>query len=509
MNTILEQFQDKINGTFSFFDRMIIKGHIRQFFSPSGKRHFLSENNILLKDFSSYANKVTEGLVSHVEKMAASENRPLVYLSSAQSSKGQKALQILEEQPVNEGLICILSVVEYCQTLQPRKHDDGLLSLDTVNRKCKYYYFYFLDRHFGFMHVKLQTWFPFLIQVYINGREMMKHVFDKNGISYQMYDNSFFEISDIQKAQELAGRFDSKSLCRQLDLFAHKVNPFLDTVEKTFHQGYHWCVDQCEYATDVMFKSREALEDIYPSLVGHAFYDFHCTDVFSFLGRKLHHKFQGEAVSDYRKRPEGWRIKFKMKSNSIKMYDKFSCLRVEMTINDPKEFKVYKNVHHEDGTTSKRWVPMGKSISNLYRYAEISKAANKRFLDSMHDIIPSKSIEKEISEICGKKVVRGRAYTGYNVWSPETFRLFEAVSDGKYLIRGFTNQEIRRAICPKNPDTSKERGRMGRTLSKLRAHGLIRKIPHSRRYLVSDKGRRVMGALIETKHKIYPELAAE
>ena len=54
MNTILEQYKDKINGTFSFFDRMIIKGHVRQFFSPSGKKFFLSEPNILLKDFSAY-----------------------------------------------------------------------------------------------------------------------------------------------------------------------------------------------------------------------------------------------------------------------------------------------------------------------------------------------------------------------------------------------------------------------------------------------------------------------
>ena len=54
-----------------------------------------------------------------------------------------------------------------------------------------------------------------------------------------------------------------------------------------------------------------------------------------------------------------------------------------MTINDPKEFKVYKEVHHKDGTASMQWVPMGKSIANLYRYAEISKTANKRFLDSI------------------------------------------------------------------------------------------------------------------------------
>ncbi len=507
MNTILEQFKDKINGTFAFFDRMIIKGHIRQFFSTSGKG-FFSEQNVLLKDLSAYANQVTSDIVAYVEKMAEETHRPLRYLTPAKIPKEQTAMEMLKDDPVEEGSIGILSVVEYCQTLQPIKNRGGKLELRNVDRKCKYYYLYYLDSHFGFMHVKLQTWFPFLIQIYINGREMMNHVFDENGITYKMYDNSFYEISDIAKAQELADKFDSKSLCRQLDLFAHKVNPYLDTIEKTFRQGYYWCVDQCEFATDVMFKSREALEDIYPSLVGHAFYDFRCTDVFSFLGRKLDPRFQGEVVSDYRKRPTGWRIKFKMKSNSIKMYDKFSCLRAEMTINDPREFKVYKDVHHQDGTVSKRWVPMGKSISNLYRYAEVSKAANRRFLDSLQDIVPAGSIEREINEVCGKKTVRGKTITGYNVWSKETLQLFETISDGKYLLRGFTNKDIRIILYPKIHAEKKVRGKMSRTLSKPRAHGLIRKIPHSRKYLVTDKGRRIMGALIETKRKLYPDLAA-
>lgn len=403
MNTILEQYEDKINGSFSFFDRMIIQGHILQLFSPSGRKFFLSSLNVLMKNFSSYASQITDDIVSYVENMAASEQRPLVYLTSSKIPKEETALKILNANPISEGLICILSVVESCQTFQPVKQENGHLELKSVLRKCKYYYFYFLDKNFGFMHVKLQTWFPFLIQVYINGRELMKHNFDENGITYKMYDNSFYEISDIEKAQELADKFDSKSLCRQLDFFAHKVNPYLDTIENILHAGYHWCVEQCEYATDVMFKSREALEDIYPSLVGHAFYDFKCTDIFSFLGRKLDSKFLGEAVSDYRKRLTGWRIKFRMKSNSIKMYDKFSCLRIEMTINDPKEFKVLKEVQHRDETSSRQWVPMGKSIANLYRYAEISKAANRRFLESMQNIVPTQTIEKEINDICERK----------------------------------------------------------------------------------------------------------
>ena len=56
MNTILEQYKDKINGTFSFFDTMIIKGPILQLFSRFGRMFLLSTLHVLLKDFSTYAN---------------------------------------------------------------------------------------------------------------------------------------------------------------------------------------------------------------------------------------------------------------------------------------------------------------------------------------------------------------------------------------------------------------------------------------------------------------------
>lgn len=507
---ILDQYADKINGVFSFFDRMIIKGHIRQFFSLSGKKHFLSYNNVLLKDFSSYANTVTEKLCTHVEEYTKGLNRPLIYLTSSKVSKEQTALEQMKNSPIEDGLICTLSVVEYCSTLQPIKNKEtGLLNLENVNRKCKYYYFYFKDKTLGFMHVKLQTWFPFQIQVYINGREFMRHLFDENDITYTMYDNSFLYISDVAKAQELADKFDSEKLCRMLDMFAKKLNPYLETIIKSFNQGYFWCVDQCEYATDVMFKSREDLEDIFPSLVEHAFYDFKCEDVFSFMGRKLDPKFQGEVVSDYRKRPEGYRIKHRMKSNSIKMYDKFSVLRIEMTINDPREFKTRKEVQHKDGTTSMRWSPMGKSISNLYRYAEVSKASNKRYLAALNNIIPKGSIEKELNGVCGKITINGKSYTGFNVWEQNTYRLFCELSNGSYLIRGFTNSDIRNAYWNREaPNDKTNRNRMTRLFAKLRAHGLVKKVPHSLRYHITDKGRRIMGALIEIRNRQYPGLAS-
>ena len=322
-------------------------------------------------------------------------------------------------------------------------------------------------------------------------------MFDSNGISN--------DSSEVAKAQELADRFDSAKLCR-LDAFAKSINPFLDTVQKAFGQGYFWCVDQCEFATDIMFQERSFLEDIYPSLVGHAFYDLSCTDVFTFMGRKPDPRFQGEAVSDYKKRPVGCRVKFKLKSNSVKAYDKCSVLRIETTINNPREFKVCGPVRHHDGTESRQWKPMGKSISNLYRYTEVSKACNLRFIDSLVDIVPVKSVQQEISSGCSGKTVKGKRVPGFNVWSPDVVRIMETVCNGRYLINGFRNRDIGKTIFPCIKDAKKLGSKTSRTLKRLRQHGLIKKVPHSRRYHVTTKGRRIMGVLIELYHKDYPEL---
>ena len=509
MCKILDQYADKIKGSFSFFDRMIINGYLPPLMNEYSRAGALYQLGVPYKNFKSYFMDVTNSITDHIENSASKLKRPIQYLASPNERKEDIAKRILAQSPIDDGLICVLKTLESCRTAKVYGSDSGKLVVKSCYTKCLHYYLYYLDKVYGFMFVKIQTWFPFNIQVYINVREMMKSVFDKNNISYQCYDNSFTHISDVAKAQALADKFASKKLCKNLDAFAKSINPFLDTVQNTFGQGYYWCVNQCEFATDVMFKERSFLEDIYPSLVGHAFYDFTCTDVFTFMGRKPDPRFQGEAVSDYKDRPIGCRVKFKLKSNSIKMYDKCSVLRIETTVNDPREFKVYATVNHRDGTESKEWKPMGRSISNLYRYAEVAKACNGRFLDAMTDIIPVKSTLDEIGKICSGKKVNGKTLTGFNVWNPEVVLIMETICDGKYFINGFRNRDIGKVIFPGIKDPKKLSSKVSRTLKKLRQHGLIKKVPKSRRYHVTSKGRRIMGTLIELRHREYPALAAK
>jgi len=483
---------------------MIIKGHIRQFFSTSGKMHFLSQENVLLKDFGAYAEKITAGIKTHIESIASESGRPMVYLNSSKVSKEGTALEILKQDPVEEGLICIISTVELCKSVEVRKNKSTQkLELANGMRKCLYYYFYFLDKEFGFMHVKLQSWFPFEMQVYINGREYLSKQLDLAGIHYKRYDNCFIEIADIVKAQEIADAFNARSLDNMLNRFAKQINPFLSRIEEIFRFGYFWCMDQCEYATDVMFKSREALQSVYKDFVDHALLSFNCEDIMTFMGRKMHPAFSGEIVSDIKKRPQGVRIKHRMKTNSIKMYDKYSVLRVETTINDPHEFKIYKDTGKEENV--KKWVPMGKTIANLYRYAQVAQGANKRYLDAVTLAEVRGDCIHEIEKLCEKTTSRNHTYTGFNLLSHEAENVFTAIMDGRNHINGFTNASIRKKIFPNaSVDDKKVRNRTTRLLAKLRAHKLIAKIPHSFKYRVTSKGVMLMSAALEAKNRLMP-----
>ena len=132
------------------------------------------------------------------------------------------------------------------------------------------------------------------------------------------------------------------------------------------------------------------------------------------------------------------------------MYDKGNNLRIEVTINNPREFKVQKENEYvkKDGETEvlKKWVPMGKSICNLYRYIEVSKSITQRYIEALPKIDTNTVALKEIKNISKGTIKKERKYSGFNILNEDTLKLFTAISRGEYLISGFYNKNIRKEI---------------------------------------------------------------
>lgn len=503
---ILKQYESKINGTLNTFDRMIINGYILSLQNPRLFLYYLIQNNIKLKDFNKFAQKQTEELCLCVEDFIKNQNVSLNYLSSAKTDKDALARLELEVNPDKSGLIAAFSTVELCRTMTVKyMKDTGCLYPESKHTKCKHYYLYFNDNEFGWMFFKLQTWFPYNVQVYINGHEYLSRLLDKEGIGYEMFHNSFAAIEDFSKAQELADSILSKKISDSFDGIAHQLNPHLPNIKEKLNHSYYWCIDQCEFATDINFKTREDLSIFYKKLVETTYFTFSSEDIYSFFGRKISyikHFTSGDIISDLRKRHQGYRIKFKINQNQVKMYDKGNNLRIEVTINNPKDFKILKTVEdYSTGevTETKKWKPMGKSIANLYRYAEISSSIIQRFINALPEINMDQVSLSSLNHVSQRTEVNGRIYSAMNLLNLETLTLMQEISKGKYLINGFTNKDIRNVIFS-DAQSASTINRMTRLLSKLRAHGIIKRVTRKNKYYLTDKGRKMISSLLLFSH---------
>ncbi len=419
MKKFIDKHTAKINGTIACFDRILFKGYLPISWAQ-GMERFMMRQGLLLKDFKAFVTKHSERIKQHAKAMAEESRRPYIHIN-AKVRKEKEARKIAQQDGIAEGLICIIGAVEACQSFKLAYGKDRP-HLVNATRKCLCLYFYFIHPEWGFMHVRIPTWFPFSIQVYINGHDWLARKMDRHGIPYRKLDNAFLQIEDPQRAQRISNRFAKKNWPRILHAFARRFNPLLKDLLQAME--YYWIVEQAEFATDVMFADPASLKPLYQELLKHASLCFSAEDVLTFLGRKLHGLFEGEVLNEYKKRWPGARVKHRMKENGIKMYDKHgSVLRIETVINRPYEFKVRRQGRRK-GQEVTGWFPMAKGVANLYRYAEVSLAANQRYLAALAAVDDPAKAQQCLQHL-GKRVKReGRSYRGFNPVSDFDLRLF-------------------------------------------------------------------------------------
>ncbi len=513
MMNFTETFKDSIHGILHGFDRIIIKGHIPHFYYGNNFYYFLEQEGIKLKEFKDYVIKVTGSIKNHLESMISQSCCYKEYLKSSGVSKEEIAKRIMNEKGITQGLICALSVVEPCYALTiDYNQSTQKLEKSSQYRKCLHYYLYYMDKDFGFMHVKLQTWFPFHIQIYINGKSYLMQQLQKAGIKYESYDNSITWVEDIDKAQQISNKFHEKKWDAVFDVFAKRINVYTPRIEEIFgNHGYKWMIQESEYASDVLFNSVEDLQKYFPYFIEYASLCQMGSNIYTFFGRKLHGHCTGEAVSDRKFFwNQGFRVKFALDKNFIKMYDKTNVLRIETTINNANAFKI-RNPNKE-GT--KKWVPMRKAMSNIYRYAEVAKACNLRYLNSLTSVNNNNELDRKIEKLCNsievklsiKKKSEPRKYAGFNLLSDFTCSVFNAILHGSFKIRGFKNKDLRFLLIELGAFSRNElknikklSGKISRLIAKLRAHKLVTKLPNTFRYRVTKLGEEIVARILMFK----------
>jgi len=522
----VEQFVSKhagaVIGTLSGFDRLVFRGTLRMLAHRSGLLGYLWAARVLLKDFVSYAEGLTRQLREASEELARRTGRPIRYLPSSATSKEQTAREIAQADGITEGLICILTAVEPCLSYEiVRDRDTKRLQLLPRHRKCLHLYHYHIHPVLGFMHARIQTWVPFSIQICLNGREWLARSMDGAGIGYLQRDNCFTWIEDAGRAQALLDQQVQAAWPELLTTIARSLNPLHSAMFQAFPIDYYWSTYQSEWATDILFRKVGSLAGLYPRLVHHGMTTFLSPDVMRFLGRNIPAtgnippQLKAEVASDIKTRPEGVRIKHRLGENSIKMYDKQgSVLRVETTINDPADFKSFRTPEGKP-EADMAWHRMRKGIADLHRRAEVSQAANDRYLRALASVEDTTSVGELATKLCQPVKRNGRRARPLNPYAPDDAKLLEAISRGEFTINGFRNRDLRALLFADDSASKPEQRRhsvaVSRRLALLRAHRLINKVPGTHRYHLSAQGRSIVTALITARNanaNILTKLAA-
>ena len=512
MDGFIQRHQQDVIGVLEGFDRMRFRGTLCSISYAVGLSLFLTRIGVWYKDFKDTALDWSNRLIDHARGVAQQAGRPFLYVASCNEDKQARVQKIVEEDGITEGLICVLRCVESCRTFTIRRKGSGEIGFRPDERRCLHLYYYYMDREFGLMHVRVATWLPFGIQVCLNGRHYLARQMRKAGIGFEQRDNCFVWIEDLPRAQQMLKTLEDRHWERWLQRLAKQVNPLLRPDSGLDLHPYYWSVCESEYATDVMFRDAQALERIYPALLKHAIEQFDSSSVLRFLGRRTSYRFNGEVSSDYGVRREGARVKHRLEENSIKMYDKQgSVLRIETTIHNVKRFRVRRKCIRQ-GISCMRWVPMRQGVVDLGRRVELSRAANQRYLEALAVVEVSAPAHVLLDKVSRGVKKDRRAYRALRPVSQEEAAVFAVVLRGEFLLRGFRNRDLRERLEPPGITNPEERRRASRRTTRrlrlLRAHGLIRKVTGTRYYRVTAKGHQVMTAALKLRDADVAKLAA-
>jgi hypothetical protein len=488
MALLTERYATKIRSVFSCFDRIVLSGTLRDICHPDGLRAYLGAKGIRLFEFAkTWGLDLNNEIRANAERLAAEAGLSIDYINKRNFRKEERIKTILEKRGMEPGLVHIFSAIEPCTEFRAwRDKKTAKTFLRAKASKCLHYYFYFIDPELGLCYFRIPTWAPYRLQFYCNGHSLVATQLRQKGIAFDLRDNAFVQISDWKAAQEIADNLDVSALHRRLQVFVERFCP----IARHFQTPYYWSFMQVEYSTDVIFERQADLAPIYDNLIRTAVHAVKADDVATFLGRKLTDRTPDEVGNNFETRIEGTRIRHHMGWAAIKMYDKFALiLRIETVCNDVSFFRHYRRVDRKNGTFEMKFAAMKKSIYSLRPLQEVMLAANRRYLEFLSALDDPTSGVTNLDRISQPTYKGDRSHRGFNLFKQADRHVFEVILRGDFNISGFRNKNLRDHLALTASQAS-------RILTRLRNHGLIKKVAHQSKYYLTRLGRVVGSAAL-------------
>jgi hypothetical protein len=479
--TVADVLSDHVRFEVECIDRMYLNVWQPRLAYGGGVAGFFTGHRGNVYASTALMDPMSKAFVADIHHFIAAHDLELVHFAKGQR-KDDVTQRMLAGFTAAEGVLYAGRAQEKSGVwrTQRRRHADGssYAWLMRASAFINFFYFYCVDADFGPFFIKFSTYFPFTAKLCINGNEWAKRQAVKAGIAFEPLDNGFATCGDVPALQEICDRLGPAHIEALLRKWLKILpNPFTAEDEVAGY-CYELSVLQAEFSLTQVLDAPVA---------GRIFFEQVLRDNLD-IGRpdQISLVFGRRIITTGRRRTPG---KFRTrvitdgvtpslhvdyKNSKIKQYHKLGkAIRTETTINEAQDFG------------------LSKRLTNLPALRQIGFTANRRLLGVQrisHDPVRgARAFTTLTAPIIHDD---GNRIPGLRFGDTRVHALLQALLIHRLLPRGFTNRDLRTLIAPllgKEPEDITT-GKMTYDLRRLREHGLIQRIPRSRRYQVTDTG---------------------
>jgi hypothetical protein len=485
MPTIDDLLREHVTLEVECLDRLYLNGYVPTLQMSGQLVTFLTQHRGHPIPSPTLLQKMSDAFVQATRAFAAAGQIPILHFE-----RGARKEAVAAEQRARfagaEGVVFIGVAQEKAHAFRASKRMDGPLVGFQYSRQpvhVNYYYFYLLDADFGPAFIKVCTYAPFTLKVYVNGHEWAKRQLQRAGVAFEALDNGFRSCADPARLQAVCDALGAAQIQAFFAKWLARLPLPLTEADRRAGYDYRLSVWQVEVSRTQVFAEPAQGRAFFEEVIRENL-DLGRPDriqlVFERRIRKDTPGLERTRVIQDGVAPS---LHVDYKHCHLKQYFKEGCaLRTETTINDPTDLRV------------------GKDIGNLAKLNRIGREVNRRLL-----------AVQRVSQACtlsGERIERvvlptvtddGQRAPGLRLGDRRVMALLSALILFAHLPAGLTHRTLRRHVATAlGLDLAAySAGQMTYDLRRLRLKGLLRRAPHSQRYRVTPHGYRV--ALLFTK----------
>jgi hypothetical protein len=499
MNAFVEHHKNSIQFGYRCFDRLLLNGLIQPFQQPERVLGFFNAyregKRVTRKTLTEIADQFQYWLKNRSTKWGA----PILEAPEGDDSRRDRLLDPYFENAQHNQVVAIVKAREPARILVAiGDKDNDSPHLEYKQRWVNQFNFYLQDARWGRMFVRMCPYFPFSARVCLNQHHWLAIRMREEGIDFQQSTNAFLKCGNPARLQELADSLTTRDLLQCGQKWLAAFTPFITDNERR-HAGcqHRLFFAQVEYCDNLIFHRRAAVEELTQRLLDLNRNIGQPKKITTIFGRKVTKQYKGklQSVIEDLDLPNPV-IRSHYGHGFAKQYVRDDrLLRTEPATNNVYDYGVKKDVENLPQLRDR----MSDIIDN---YHNVQQDVMETFID-----------RGQLRKLAEPTILpNGRRIPGLKLDHPRQLAVMHSLVRFANIAAGgrFTTADLYAPALDALGRTEAEYSLASfrYDLLKLRAKGLVERIPRSRRYRLVGKGYSICVAFLKLFEKIYAPLTA-